>query len=289
MSDFQDVLNQLTTLKINFDDKVQVLLLLSSLPNNWKTLVVIVSNSAPNGKLTLGMVKDNMFNKKTRRKDMESGSSQALVVENKGKTKNRYQDSRGRTKSKKRSKSKEVVKYYYCKKTGHIKRNCQLLKEKNDEKGKSVSNNSNATVVGSNEGIKSLVCTPRNCNHVGDPLSEWIVDTGAAYHCVPKRELFTTYKECDFGVAKMGNNIVSQIIGIGDIIVKTSTGCTLTLRDARHIPDMRINLLSINILNKEGYESQQKNTQWKLLKGDATVAILNLLINFRAITSNKQP
>ncbi|KAK6912488.1 hypothetical protein RJ641_022089 [Dillenia turbinata] len=56
----------------------------------------------------------------------------------------------------------------------------------------------------------------------------------------------------------MGNNTVSQIVGIGDIIVETSTGCTLTLRDVR--------LLSINVLDKEGYESQQKNAQWKLLK-----------------------
>ncbi|KAK6929648.1 hypothetical protein RJ641_003742 [Dillenia turbinata] len=106
---------------------------------------------------------------------------------------------------------------------------------------------------------------------MGDSLFEWIVDTGATYHCVPKRKLFTTYKEGDFGVTKMENNTMSQIVGIGDIIVETSTGCTLTLRDARHIPYMRMNLLSINVFEKEGYESQQKNAQWKLLKGTLLV------------------
>ncbi|KAK6934398.1 hypothetical protein RJ641_034553 [Dillenia turbinata] len=105
-----------------------------------------------------------------------------------------------------------------------------------------------------------------------DPLFEWIVDTGAAYHCVLKRKLFTKYKECDFGIAKMGNNIVSQIVGIGDIVVETSNSCTLTLQDVRHIPDMRMNLLSIYVLDNEGYESQQKNTQRKLLKGTLLVA-----------------
>ncbi|KAK6927189.1 hypothetical protein RJ641_008908 [Dillenia turbinata] len=148
------------------------------------------------------MVKDSMFNKEARQRDMESGSSQALVA--------------------------------------------------------------------GNRGIESLLCTPGDCNHVRDPLSEWIVDTGATYHCVPKRELFITNKEGD--VAKMRNNDVSQIVGICDIIVETSTGCTLTLRDARHILDMRINLLSINVLDKEGYESQKKNAQWKFLKSTLLVA-----------------
>ncbi|KAK6934578.1 hypothetical protein RJ641_034733 [Dillenia turbinata] len=115
---------------------------------SWETLVVTVNNSAPNGKLTLGMVKDNMFNEKARQKDMESISSQALVTENRGRIMNGDQNSRGRSKSKKRSKSRE------------------------DEKCKSISDDNNTVVVGSDEGIESLVCTPSDYNHVGDPLSE---------------------------------------------------------------------------------------------------------------------
>ena len=49
-------------MKINFEDEVQALLLLSSMPDSWNTLVVSVSNSAPDGKLTLDMVKNSMLN-----------------------------------------------------------------------------------------------------------------------------------------------------------------------------------------------------------------------------------
>ena len=52
------------------DDELQALLLLSSLPDSWETLVVSLSNFAPNGVLQLAMVKDNLFNEETRRKDM---------------------------------------------------------------------------------------------------------------------------------------------------------------------------------------------------------------------------
>ena len=44
-------------MKINLDDEVQALLLLSSLPGSWNTFVVSLSNSAPDGKLTLELVK----------------------------------------------------------------------------------------------------------------------------------------------------------------------------------------------------------------------------------------
>jgi hypothetical protein len=56
-------------MKINFKDEVQALLLLRSMPDNWNTLVVSVSNSAPDGKLTLEMVKNSMLNKEARKKE----------------------------------------------------------------------------------------------------------------------------------------------------------------------------------------------------------------------------
>ncbi|GFS33425.1 hypothetical protein Acr_00g0028380 [Actinidia rufa] len=63
---------------------MQALLLLSSLPESWETLVVSLSNSAPNGKLTTSMVMDALFNKEARRREMGStnqSESQALVSE----------------------------------------------------------------------------------------------------------------------------------------------------------------------------------------------------------------
>ena len=49
LSDFQDIINKLTTMKVVLDDELQALFLLSSLPDSWETLVVTISNSAPDG------------------------------------------------------------------------------------------------------------------------------------------------------------------------------------------------------------------------------------------------
>ena len=51
LSEFQDLVNQMVTMNLIIDDELQVLLLLSSLPYSWETLVVSFSNSALNGVL----------------------------------------------------------------------------------------------------------------------------------------------------------------------------------------------------------------------------------------------
>ena len=62
LSEFQDLVNQIVTMKLIIDDELQALLLLSSLPDSWETLVVSLSNSASNGVLQLAMVKDSLLN-----------------------------------------------------------------------------------------------------------------------------------------------------------------------------------------------------------------------------------
>ena len=44
-----------------------------------------------------------------------------------------------------------------------------------------------------------------------------------------------------------------QVWGIGDICIQTCMGCTLTLKDVRHIPNLRLNLISVHMLDKDGY------------------------------------
>ncbi|GFY87644.1 hypothetical protein Acr_05g0012830 [Actinidia rufa] len=68
-SEFQNLVNQLTSVDLQFDDGMQTLLLLSYLPESWETLVVSFNNSAPNGKLTTSMVMDALFNEEDRRRD----------------------------------------------------------------------------------------------------------------------------------------------------------------------------------------------------------------------------
>jgi len=70
----------------------------------------------------------------------------------------------------------------------------------------------------------------------------------------------------------MGNNNVADIVGIGDICIQTNVGCTVILKNVRHIPDLCLNLISMSALDKEGYKHQLGEGIWKLSKGSLLVA-----------------
>ena len=68
---FQGLINQTVFLDIPLIDHVLALLLLGSLLDSWKTIVVTLGNSTPQGKLTLDTIKSNLHNKEARQKESD--------------------------------------------------------------------------------------------------------------------------------------------------------------------------------------------------------------------------
>ncbi|CAO2841500.1 unnamed protein product [Amaranthus hypochondriacus] len=93
LNDFQGLINKLSAVKMSLNDELQALLLLSSLPESWDTLFESLSNSAPDGKLTMESVKASLLSEETRRKEMDSSNhSEAHYVaqeSNRRRSKNR--------------------------------------------------------------------------------------------------------------------------------------------------------------------------------------------------------
>ena len=78
---------------------------------------------------------------------------------------------------------------------------------------------------------------------------EWVVDSAATHYVVRTKELLTTYKAENFGTVKMGNTSYSKIVGISDVYIKTNVGCTLMLKNVRHVPDLCFNLISTPVMD----------------------------------------
>ena len=268
LNDFEGLVTQLISAGLTLEDEMQACLLLGSLPDSWDTLVVSLSNSAPEGKVSLSMVRNSIFNEEIRRRDVARNETHALVTERRSRSK-----SKGPRGHRDQSKSRERRSCYNCGKPGHLKKNCRFLKKESKDKNQNQENDRNtaATTSTSDDEI-TLLCDQGECCHIAEPDEEWIVDSAASYHCVPKREYFTTYRAGDFGHVNMGNKSTSQIMGIGDIHLQTGVGCTLILKDVRHIPDIRLNLISVSVLDKEGLEHSMKGGRWKLTKGSLVVA-----------------
>ena len=101
---------------------------------------------------------------------------------------------------------------------------------------------------------------------------EWVINTCASYHTTPRMNFFATYRSGNFGVVKMSNYSKANIIGMGDIYIKTNLGYKLVLKDMRHMVDLRLNLISVRRLDDEDYDSKFHKGQWKLSKDSLIVA-----------------
>ncbi|KAG8382350.1 hypothetical protein BUALT_Bualt05G0068200 [Buddleja alternifolia] len=209
----------------------------NSLPDSWDTLVVSVSNSAPNGDLTLQVVKDCLLNEEFRRKEQAFSTEQnALVTENsdkRGRNKNRGPQHQ-RDKSRGKSKFKGDFKCHYCGDPNHYERDCR--KKKRDQKN------------GNNENKK-------------DDKDTTAVATDGDVVII-----------CDDTCSQMANHGVTEVIGMGNINLETDIGCRLILRDVSHIPDIRLNIISAGKLGDDGYISHFGEGKWKLTKGSLITA-----------------
>ncbi|CAH9105075.1 unnamed protein product [Cuscuta epithymum] len=278
-SQFQSLVNQLSCVEMPLGDEMQSLLLLSSLPDSWETLVVTLSNSAPDGKLTMSVVKDALFNEEARRKDMTTDETHALVTENRGRSQGKQQrNSRGKWQSRGKSRvrssdgRKPSYTFHHCGIEGHMKKNCyKLLEERTKSNSQAKSKGGEALITISGD-VAYCTINDETCLHVSREDTEWVVDTAASYHVTPHRYYFTTYKAGDFGAMKMGNSSSSEIARIGDVQIKTSSGSTITLKDVRHVPDLRLNLLSVVCLDEQGYENHFNRGTWKMSNGVLTIA-----------------
>ncbi|KAL6314361.1 hypothetical protein AAG906_021191 [Vitis piasezkii] len=178
LNTFQGIINQLAGMNIKFEEEVQGLWLLGTLPDSWETFRTSLSNSAPDGIMNMDLVKSCVLNEEMRRKSQGSSSqSSVLVIEKRGRSKSRGPKNRDRSKSK--TNKFANVECHYCHLKGHIKKYCRQLK-RDMKQGK--------------------VKEKKNDNETG-----WVID-GASIHATPRKDFFTSYTSGDFGSVRMGND-----------------------------------------------------------------------------------
>ena len=98
------------------------------------------------------------------------------------------------------------------------------------------------------------------------------MDSGASFHITSHKEYFTSYTSGVTGQVSMENSGSSAIVGKGSICIETNIRCRLVLDDVRHVPDIRLNLLSVGKLDDIKHPSYFGEGKWKLTKGSLIVA-----------------
>ena len=108
---------------IKFDDEVQALLLLLSLPDSWSGTVTVVISSAGSNGFTFEKIRDLVLGEDVRRRSSGELSSESLYVI-RGKKNIRDSGSKNKRRSQSKTRDCSSVTCWNCKEVGHFRNQC---------------------------------------------------------------------------------------------------------------------------------------------------------------------
>ena len=129
---------------------------------------------------------------------------------------------------------------FVCGKLRHSARNCRFQKH--------------GPMAQANVIEEPLVVMVTEIN-ILEGLGGWLIDSGATRHVCYDKNWFKTYTILDEKKKIMlGDSHTIEVVGIGEMLLKFTSGREVTLKDVFHVPDIRKNLLSSFLLNKAGFK-----------------------------------
>lgn len=267
LNEFNTLASQLVSVGITLDDEMKAILLLCSLPNSWEGVVMAVSTSvAAKTKLNFDEVAATLLSEYMRRKNQESSFGDALIAvstSNRGRSREQGQhNNNGRSKSAHHSKSRgRNGTCWFCGKPGHTKKKCWNYKKAQNK----VINDGVNTTAAKDDGVLVLAAGDTNA-------SSWVLDSGASFHVTPCRSAFTNYQVGSFGKVFLGDNKECFIVGKGDVLLSLKNGKQWILKDVRHVPTLKRNLISVSQLYAQGCNVNFSLDSWKVTKGVLVLA-----------------
>ena len=87
INEFNMIISQLSSVEINFKDEIKALILMSSLPELWDTIVAAINSSQGSNKLKFDEIRDVVLSESIRKREIENSSGSALSVDQRGRSK----------------------------------------------------------------------------------------------------------------------------------------------------------------------------------------------------------
>ena len=242
LEDFNKTVDDLENIDVSIGDEDKAILLLNALPPSYDQLRDAILYGREKT-ITLLEVQSAMRSKELQKGDSKLGdsTSESLNVK-KFKGKRQFKKPNDNLKASS-SDQKETRSCHWCKKPGHLKRDCYAWKRKQESSGGKVVNSAEEVEEDGSPEALNVMETKEG--------GSWIMDSGCSFHMCPNLSWFDDIKETS-GSVILGNNQICYVKGIGTVRLKVEGGCTVILNGVRYIPEVKRNLISLGSLEQKG-------------------------------------
>lgn len=266
VDDFLKIVAELGSLDVKVIDEVQAILFLTSLSTNYDQL----KHTLKYGRDSLTLEEVISAAKSREREIVEAkrehkSPAASLYTSERGRTMTKGpKDTNGKGRS--RSSSRTKVTCWFCKKEGHMKKDCYARKKKIESEGQGEAGVITEKVVFS----EALSINDQNAKDV------WILDSGCTFHMTSRRDWFVDLYDNGGTTILLGDDHTVQSQGQGSIRINTHGGTINMLQNVRYVPNLRRNLISTGTLDKLGFKHEGGDGKVRYFKNDKTALRGNL-------------
>lgn len=236
---FDDLFDRLDGAGMNLDKDTKVCMLLRSLPPSYDGLVTAL-DSRSDEDISLDVVKAKLvdeFNRHLERKGVAVKVEKAMRSEA-GKPRN------------------ETRTCHYCKKAGHLKRNCRKLladQQRKDCNSPKVEPDRNVKAKAAHNDARGVAFTVADEAH-----GSWVIDSGASAHMCNDESFFRSLKHFAGGFITLADGKRTQIQGEGSGVVYGVNGeghvQKIDVNEVKFVPAHSTNLISVSKLSQKGFK-----------------------------------
>ena len=252
---FNQLIADLVKVDVKIDDEDRAIILLCSLPASYEHLVTTLTYGKEDVKVDEIIAALLAHEQRRKNNASEEPSGSAFTVRG---------DYSGE--DKKGDRKKKGPQCYKCKGWGHKKAQCPELKKGGGTASVVIANKKQDD--SDSDGDVLTVSSEKSCG-------AWLLDSASSFHATPKKKWLLSYIEEDGGLAHLGDDSAYRIMGVGNIKFKMCDGQEVLLKDVKHVPGLRRNLISLGILHEKGwlYQGAPDKKTLRVMHGGKTVMI----------------
>ncbi|CAL2278114.1 unnamed protein product [Prunus armeniaca] len=260
-----DIGTKLQELDMTIDEDMMVHFALNSLPKEFKSLketyIAQKETWTLNDLITISVQQEHNIIR-------EKGAKMVNMVQTKQNKENKYKLAAGKemeNSTDKALKPTTGLGCFFCKKAGHMKRDCRKYKKWLEKK--------------KGKGNNNLILVCFESNLVNFSSDSWWLDSGASIHVANSLQEFTSKRLPSKDEVKVfvGNGEEVQVNYIGTVRIKLEFGFVLELDEVVYVPSMKKSLISVTRLVKSKFSLNFDGTGCSIFRNKVLVGKASLI------------